>query len=80
MTEPIRLNPNVCQVVIELDGTSEATALRELADWLDAEMTADEYVLHSVTFAAANDRFNEPNNLLLALVEDTSEEPHKGHS
>ncbi len=73
MTEPIRLNPNVCQVVIELDGISEATALRELADWLDHEMTAGEYIVHSITYSPADPRFNEPY-CLLALVEELSEE------
>jgi len=68
MSEPVRVNPNIHQLIVDLDGVSEATALREIADHL--ESLGDECVLHSVTLHSGSPRFNETSDVLCALIED----------
>ena len=68
MSEPIRVNPDVHQVIISLTEVEEATGLRELADYLDA--LDGEYLLHSVTYHAGGSRLFEETATLTALVED----------
>ena len=65
MSEPIQTNPNIVQVLIDMDGISHATALRELADWLESK--ADP-LLHNVSLYMEDERF-----VMTALVENIRE-------
>lgn len=68
MTEPVKTYVNIKQLIVELDGVSEATALREIADYLD-QLDGD-YILHNVTYHSGSPRFNDKCDVLCALIED----------
>lgn len=72
MSEPITIKPNMVHFIISMsDGTTEATALRELADHLDS--LDYDYLLHSVLYHSPNTRFNE-GPVLTALLEDLTDD------
>lgn len=58
MSEPIVTRPNIQNIIVNIKGVSQVTALQELINYLK-EFEDDKIVIHSITYSGMDTLFDE---------------------